>query len=86
MTETKATRAFRTRWIAMLKARRGDIRSGRAAPIDQNGAKIMQSSYAIGDTSGGPPTNTVSILATRGANGELTRMIHILEDEEKSSE
>lgn len=79
MTETKATREFRTRWIAMLKARRGDIRSGRVPPIDQNGAKIMQSSYAIGDT----PTNTVSILATRGANGELTRMIHILESEDK---
>jgi len=76
-TETKAVAAFRKALIKSLKHRRSDIRSGSQRPVDQNNQVIMQS-----DLAGTPGTNTVSILATRGANGELTRVIRILEESE----
>ena len=81
MKETKAVATYRTELIKQLKARQSLIRRGKTWPLDQNGEKIYQSSYAIGDTSGAPPSRSVSILASRGANGELTRLIHLLESE-----
>ncbi len=75
---TKAMQAYRDGLVIALKHRRANMRSGSVQPIDQNGAVIMQSSY----DGSVRVTNTVSILATRGANGELTRMIHLLEEAE----
>ncbi len=81
--ETKAVTTYRKALIQRLKLRRGDIRSGRVNPIDQNGTKIMQSNLVI-NTAAKETIDmgeSVSILATRGANGELTRIIHMLEKE-----
>jgi len=71
--ETRAVIIYRKSLIERLKHRRSDIRSGSQRPVDQNGTVIMQSEDY--------PSNTVSVLATRGANGELTRMINMLESE-----
>lgn len=83
--ETKAVHVYRKAWIEKLKHRRSDIRSGSQRPVDQNNQVIMQSDLDIGDSNSPPASLTVSLLATRGANGELTRMIRMLEEEEEKS-
>lgn len=84
MPETKATRTYRKQLIEKLNHRRADLRTGSQRPVDQNGAVIMQSNMQP-ERMEPTPSNTVSILATRGALGELTRMIHFLEEEEKDA-
>ena len=66
---TEAVAQYQSDLIVRLKKRRRDIRMGSVQPIDQNGTVIRKD-------------NTVSINATVGANGELTRLLCQLEGRE----